>query len=81
MSEDEEPESEATLEDVLARVGLQEKAALLHEEQIDMESLVSIVLILKHLITQQLDSGVHIVYLVTYAYLKPKQIRGGGGGS
>ena len=36
-----EEESTLTLEDLLSKVGLQEKITLFQEEQIDMESLVS----------------------------------------
>ena len=38
--EDVVEEAEMSLEELLAKVGLQDKADLLHQEQIDVESLV-----------------------------------------
>lgn len=41
VEEDTEEESEMTLEDLLAKVGLKEKVKVFNDEQIDMEALVS----------------------------------------
>ena len=41
LKEEAEPERSLTLEELLAKVGLQEKKTLFEQEQIDMESLVS----------------------------------------
>ena len=42
MENDLEETTEMTLEELLAKVGLQDKAALFEQEQMDMESLVSV---------------------------------------